>query len=90
MAVSVLPLLPDGEAGFRRVLHAADCAPSTAETAVSASSAAAVRAARVDVAGRVETMALGWLTVTRGVDGRERVTAAARWRDGCRPRATRC
>ena len=60
MAASVLPLLPDGETGVERVLHAADRALSTAETAVSASSAAAVRAARVDAAG-VEAMAVGWL-----------------------------
>ena len=60
MAVSVLPLLSDGETGVDRVLHAAGRALSTAETAVSASSAAAVRAARVDAAG-VEAMALGWL-----------------------------
>ena len=51
MRVSVLPLLPDGETGVDSVLHAADRALSTAETAVSASSVAAVRAARVDVAG---------------------------------------
>ena len=60
MAASVLPLLPDGETGVDRVLHAADSALSTAETAVSASSAAEVRAARVDAAG-VEAMAVGWL-----------------------------
>ena len=60
MAVSASPLLPKGERRVDRVLHAADCALSTAETAVSASSAAAVRAARVDAAG-VEAMAVGWL-----------------------------
>ena len=46
MAVSVLPLLPDGEMGVDRVLHAAECALGTAETAVSTSSAAAVRLER--------------------------------------------
>ena len=60
MAASVLLLLADVETGADRVLHAAGSALSTAETAVSASSAAAVRAARVDAAG-VEAMALGWL-----------------------------
>ena len=56
----MLPLLPDGETGVDSVLHAADRALSTAETAVSACSAAAVRAASVDAAG-VEAMAVGWL-----------------------------
>ena len=58
--VSVLPLLPDGETGVDRVLHAADRVISTAETAVRASSVAAVRAAGVDAAC-VEAMAVGWL-----------------------------
>ena len=60
MAVSVIPLLPDGKTGVSHVLHATDHALSTAKTAVSASSAAAVRAVSVDAAG-VEAMALGWL-----------------------------
>ena len=78
MAASVLLLLPDGETGVDRVLHAADCALSTAETAVSASNEAAVRAARVDVvAVACGDDGGGMATVTRGVDGRERVTAAA-------------
>ena len=90
ISVSVLPRLPDGGTGVDSVLHATDRAVSTAETAVSVRSAAAVRAARVDVTD-VECRDGGRMaTVTRGADACERVTAAARWRDGCRKRATRC
>ena len=60
MTASVFLLLPDGETGVDLVLHTADCALSTAETAVRVSSVAAVRAAKVDAAG-VEAMAVGWL-----------------------------